>query len=92
MTSETSPLGDIAQSFVWTDESIPSDRENKHRVYAAAWSQPTWGEWLLQLTVPDQVNLSPTVMIRSVGRPEDRSAVAMEWALPTDQWAMVRLH
>lgn len=67
VTSETSPLGDIAQSFVWTDESILPTVRTSTEFYAAAWSQPTWGEWLLQLTVPDQVNLSPTVMIRSVG-------------------------
>ncbi|HNI69557.1 MAG TPA: hypothetical protein PKV55_16030, partial [Nitrospira sp.] len=51
VTSETSPLGDIAQSFVWTDESILPTVRTSTEFYAAAWSQPTWGEWLLQLTV-----------------------------------------
>jgi len=78
VTSETTPLEALSQSFVWTDGAILPTVKTSTDSYAAEWSQPTWGEWLLDLTVPDKVSLSPTVMIRSAG-PAGGPIRELEW-------------
>ena len=67
VTSETTPLDALSQSFSWTDGTILPAVRTSTEFYSTEWSQPTWGEWLLHLSIPDQVSLSPTLMIRSVG-------------------------
>lgn len=92
VTSETTPLGALSQSFAWTDGAILPAVRTSTAFYGTEWSQPTWGEWLLHLTIPDHVSLSPTVMIRSVG-PAGGPIRELQWKenvlLVNGRWSIV---
>jgi hypothetical protein len=67
MTSETIPLRDLSQQFVWSDTDMVPGLTTTTPSYTTHWSQGEWGEWRLDLTVPNNISLNPILMIRSVG-------------------------
>ncbi len=67
MTSETIPLRDLSQQFVWSDTDMVPGLTTTTPSYTTHWSQGEWGEWRLNLTVPDNISLTPILMVRSVG-------------------------
>ncbi|MBS0171648.1 MAG: hypothetical protein JSR62_14965 [Nitrospira sp.] len=67
VTSETIPLSNLSQSFLWTNGTVLPTVRTSTDFYATEWSQAKWGEWLLHVTVPDHVSLSSSLLIRSVG-------------------------
>ncbi len=77
-TSDSIPLSQIQQQFVYTDgEAIPAIL-TKSNDYQASWSSSSQGHWQLNLQTSGSKNSKPMIVIRSVG-PSGGAIQSLKW-------------
>jgi len=77
-SSDSIPLDEVRQRFVWPDpKGIPA-LATKTPYYQAQWSCSGPGRWALGLKTPEKSDLTPKVVIRSVG-PAGGPIRSLDW-------------
>lgn len=77
-TSDTIPLSEIRQHFVWSDSSRLPGISTKTAYYRALWSYTKKGQWALNLEPQANANNQLVAVIRSIG-PAGGTIRSLKW-------------